>query len=161
MITTIKDFKVDFTILVKGVSDFIDTNITDSEIVYVSGLVPRTIELDKFYKIEINKKKLTYLFELIEYYLKCKSNQEKQFLLQYIGDYCLLLCSLFEKFLNRKRRADLRNFYIEGGKNSYRDLANLKRDEMFFNLSKHFLECCELLKMSLDLYNREEKHAKV
>lgn len=149
------DFKCDFTILVNACSNFLNYDLSDEEIIYISGLIPRTIEIDKFYKIEENREKLTYLVDLIEYYIQNKNIES--YVLQYIGDYCLLLCSLFEKNLNRIRRSDFRNFYIEGGKSSYKNLASIKHEKMFYDLSQHFLECCKLLKISLETYNQGGK----
>ncbi|MGA1868825.1 MAG: hypothetical protein ACMUJM_09785 [bacterium] len=159
--TSMGEFKNELINVSLACSRFLDVDISDEEVVYISGLIPRTISIDSFYKMELNGKKLTYLTDML-YYFKhgdipwTKESQRSYH--QYIGDYCLLVYSLFDRYLNRKRRADLRDFYINCGKSAYKSLSTLIDDELFGDLSHDFKECSQVIKHSLDILKKRHRH---
>ncbi|MGA1823860.1 MAG: hypothetical protein ACMUIP_04280 [bacterium] len=157
LFTTIGEFKNELINLGLACTKFLNVDISDEEVVYISGLVPRTMSVDSFYKMELNGKKLTYLTDMISCYKNGdvpRSVESQRIFHQYIGDYCLLIYSLFDKYLNRRRRADLRDFYVSCGKSSYRCLNSISHDTLFRDLSNNFTDCSQIIKYTLNLLKK-------
>lgn len=137
---TFSDLQDYFTLELKSVLDKHKVSARDASILYLSSLLSRHIESEKFFGVRPDGKPAdTLLSDLYIQYLQAK-NEEKKVILQRLGDVCLMISGYFAESI-RGKLVDL-GFYFGMGGSAYYNLAHLVAEtqtkETFDELSTKF-----------------------